>query len=226
MSPERKPRPSARADILRVFASLVAEKGYNEASIANVADPLGLSKGTVAFHFGSKEAMLRSLIDSYMHRRLEEAFHILSRLSTPPDQLCGMVYALLAVNRDDRDSAHTFRREFIRFKNAGGDTGLRELRGSYFAIVHGILRRGIETGDFRSQDSRIVTMQIFGMCNYAWTWLNLDGERSIEEIAAIFCDTIIGGLRTADAGHLESLELEETMTRAVAAVLSAPNRTL
>lgn len=37
-------RPSARADILRVFASLVAEKGYNEASIANVAEPLGLSE--------------------------------------------------------------------------------------------------------------------------------------------------------------------------------------
>lgn len=226
MSAERKPRPNAKADILRVFASLVAEKGYSEASIANVAEPLGLSKGTVAFHFGSKEAMLRSLTDSYMRRRLEEAFHVLSRLSTPTEQLCGMVYALLSVNRDDRDSARTFRREFIRFKNSTSDTGLRELRGSYFAIVHGIVRRGMESGDFRDQDSRIVTMQIFGMCNYAWTWLNLDGERSIEDIATTFCATLIGGLRNPGDAQAQPLELEQTMARAVEAVLSAPNRTL
>jgi AcrR family transcriptional regulator len=222
---ERKARRSARPDILRVFARLVAEQGYSETSIANVADELTLSKGTIAFHFGSKEALLRSLIDSYMRRRLDEAYFICSRLSVPTEQLCGMIYALLAINRDDRDSTHTFLREFIRFKDRSANAGLRELRGSYFALVHEIVRRGMLFGDFRKDDSRMVTLQIFGMCNYAWTWLRVDGERSIEDIAETFCNTIISGLRATPAAA-DELNIHDVMVKVIDVVLAAPDRSL
>ena len=223
---ERKPRASARPDILRVFARLVAERGYSDTSIANVADALGLSKGTIGFHFGSKEALLRSLTNSYMRRRLEEAFHVCARLSSPTEQLCGMIYALLAVIETTVNLAHTFRREFIRFKGHLADSGLRELRGSYFGLVHQIVRRGMVFGEFRKDDLQIVAMQVFGMCNYAWTWLRVDGERTIEEIAETFCSTLIAGLRAPGAEPLNGSGVQTIMRSAIEAVLSAPNRKL
>src|SRR5208282_6387102 len=50
LMPSRQ-RNNAREDILRVFAEMVARNGYAETSIGDVAAALGLSKGTVVYHF-------------------------------------------------------------------------------------------------------------------------------------------------------------------------------
>jgi len=222
----RKPRPNSKEAILRIFARLVADKGYGEASISNIADELGLSKGTVAFHFGSKEALFRLLVESYMDRRIAEAQFVCSRLSTVTEQLCGMIYALLALYRDDRDSTNSFLREFVRFRDRTGNERLRERRNQYFEIVHQIVRQGMDAGEFRKDDSRMVTFQIFGMCNYAWTWLRADGPRTIEEIATIYCSLVIAGLRNPSVNPPVQEPTKETMATVIEVVNAAPNRVL
>jgi AcrR family transcriptional regulator len=206
---------------LRTFARLVAEKGYAETSIGEVAGELQLSKGTVVHHFGSKVQILRAVHDDYMQRRLDEAHHILSEAALPTEQLTGIIYALLASHRDDRDASLAFLREFSRFTTDPHLAGVRAQRNTYTSLVRGIVQRGVDGGEFQAGDVTVCTLGIVGMCNYAWTWYRPNGRLSIDDIATEFVRNALNGLLTAE---VPEDELRKRVAAASAVVLSAPGR--
>jgi AcrR family transcriptional regulator len=194
-----------REDILRVFAARVARDGYSETSIADVARDLGVSKGTIVHHFGTKLRLLESVQVTYMERRLAEAHHVISVLTSPTEQLAGIVYALLKCHRDDREATLTFTRELVRFAGEDQLGMVRTQRDVYTSLVRQVIDRGVEAGEFHTDDSRIVALQLFGMCNWAWAWYSPRGEKSIEEIAATYLDVVLAGLRAAPPGDRGAL---------------------
>ena len=50
--------PGSKDQILRTFADMVAEHGYDNVSLSMVAGELGISKGTIVHHYGTKDRML------------------------------------------------------------------------------------------------------------------------------------------------------------------------
>ena len=66
---------------------MVAERGYDNVSLRDVAEALEMSKGTILHHFGSKDRLLEHVHSDYMERRLAEAHAFLARLESPPDQV-------------------------------------------------------------------------------------------------------------------------------------------
>jgi TetR/AcrR family transcriptional regulator, cholesterol catabolism regulator len=214
----RKRRKSSREDILRVFAERVARDGYSETSISDVAGDLGLSKGTIVHHFNSKLELLEHTHVAFMERRLSEAHHVLSILSTPTSQLAAMIYALLKSHRDDRAATVSFLREFLRFSEFTAT--VRTQRDTYASLVQSIVRRGIERGEFRREDPTLVTLQLFGMCNYAWTWYRPEGRFSLEDIAKSFIRTFLIGICKPSTS--DSKTLDPILSEAFKAVKSAP----
>src|SRR3954452_20104937 len=101
-------RKSRRADILRCFTEMVAERGYDEVSVRDVAEALDISKGTILHHFRSKESLLEELHSEYMRRRLGEARDLLDGTEDPTRQLQLIVYQLMLAQRDDRPATVAF----------------------------------------------------------------------------------------------------------------------
>lgn len=52
-----------RLEIVSVATTQFLEKGYSNTGIASIVNELGMSKGTLAFHFPTKEHMLRELVE-------------------------------------------------------------------------------------------------------------------------------------------------------------------
>ena len=111
----RTPRASSRDAILRVFAEHVADRGYADTSLGDIAAELNLSKGTIVHHFGTKEALLREVHVAYFARRFAEADFVLAQLKDPASRLVAMIYALLAAHRDDRAASLACLRELVRY---------------------------------------------------------------------------------------------------------------
>src|SRR5262245_6894717 len=108
------PRKSKRNEILRCFTELVAERGYDEVSVRDVAEALEISKGTILHHFGSKEAILEQINNDYMRRRLAEARDYLPGLDDPVDELQAFICQLMFSQQDDRAATVAFSREIVR----------------------------------------------------------------------------------------------------------------
>ncbi|GAA4696783.1 TetR/AcrR family transcriptional regulator [Pseudonocardia yuanmonensis] len=219
--PGRSPRASSRDAILRVFAEHVADRGYADTSLGDVAAELNLSKGTIVHHFGTKEALLREVHVAYFARRFAEADFVHAHLADPVSRLVAMVYALLAAHRDDRAASLACLRELVRYFDGDLTDYVRKQRVRYTEIVVDILRAGVGRGLLRTPDPQMTALQVFGMCNYAWTWYRPDGPQSVEDIARLFAHNVLAGLVTPSG---DDRELDVLITEAIETVRKAPGR--
>ena len=210
--PERKNR---KAEIVRCFGELVAEHGYDNVSLRDVAEQLDMSKGTILHHFRSKDRLLERVHADYMERRLAEAHTMLARLESAPEQLAGLIYQLMCAEHDDRSATVAFAREIMRFASEEVMSDVRRMRDEYSDLVNAVVQRGMDEGQFVQADAAIVTLQIFGMCNWSWTWYRPNGSWSAEDIARTFTKVILGGLARGDAS-----ELSEEVGEAVRATMT------
>lgn len=217
-APEMPPtqRKSRRGEILRCFTEMVAERGYDEVSVRDVAEALGISKGTVLHHFRSKENLLEELNSEYMRRRLAEAREFLAGFEDPVDQLQLFVYQLMLTQQDDRAATVAFSREIVRSASEPTMAAVRELRDEYSRMLKEVIARGVESGAFAAVDPSLTALQVFGMCNWSWTWFEPDGRFSAVDIAEEYCRTLIEGL-TAGRAEVE-LKGEELAGAVLAAM--------
>lgn len=208
------PRVGRHDDILVVFTELVARQGYDQTSVSEIAERLQLSKGTVMYHFGSKDQMLRELSLGYMERRLIEIESIVATIAAAPDRLRAVIEALVRSYYDDRDASVAFSREFMRFADEPVMDDVRELRRRYVGLLQQIIEGGITEGSFARTDARVVAFQLVGMCNWLWTWLEPGGRLSYEEICALYADTLLRGLATRDdAGGVSPFDVVTIVDR-------------
>ncbi len=210
-------RKSRRGEILQCFTEMVAERGYDEVSIRDVAEALDISKGTVLHHFGSKETLLEQLNAEYMRRRLAEAAEFLAEFSEPVDRLQLIVYQLMLSQQDDRAATVAFSREIVRSASEELMAEVRAMREEYSRIVVEIIARGVESGAFAAVDPQLTALQVFGMCNWAWTWFEPGGRMAATEIADQYCMTLIGGLAAGPPPELRGEELSRAVEAAMAA---------
>ncbi|HMN43037.1 MAG TPA: TetR/AcrR family transcriptional regulator [Povalibacter sp.] len=69
-----------RTKLIEVAARHFAEHGYRGASQREVQREIGMNPGVVHYHFGSKEALYRGVIDSFIHGVQEERLRLLKEM--------------------------------------------------------------------------------------------------------------------------------------------------
>jgi AcrR family transcriptional regulator len=217
MARQRQERKNRKDDIVRCFGEMVAERGYDNVSLRDVAEALDMSKGTILHHFGSKDRLLEHVHSDYMERRLAEAHSLLARLESPPDQLAALVYQLMVTEQTDHAATVAFAREIVRFASDEIMSDVRRMREEYTALLRGIVERGMAEGVFVKGNAAILTLQIFGMCNWSWTWYRPEGAWSAEDIAETFTRVILNGMGTAGEPLEPSPEVPEIVRATVAA---------
>jgi AcrR family transcriptional regulator len=168
--------------------------GYDGTNFGTVASELGVSKGTIVHHFGTKERILAALHESYMRRRLAELDLLLQRLEAPETQLAGILHAFIYYQVEDRTATVAFQREIARLADEPAMAQGRELREHYLARVRSVIEAGIESGVFRPVDAGVDALLMFGSAQWAWTWFTPRGSKSVEEVGTALVDMVLGGL--------------------------------
>lgn len=208
---ERRKGRETRQAIVDCFSELVAARGFEEASVSAVAGMVGVSKGTVVHHFPAKDLILQEAHLQYIERRIREMNRVIERESDPRRQLAAMMYCIIRAHRDDRAGTVSFLREFSRFVSSQNTGHLRALRAEFTSIMSTILRKGDAAGIFTIPDVTLSTLQVFGMCNYVWTWYRPEEQATAEKIAAIFARNILLGFTSRDTPDIE-LSVETLLT--------------
>lgn len=193
-----------RDALLAAGAQLFAERGYPGASIAEVAARCGVSKALLYHYYRDKEHLLFDIAERYVDRLA----HLCTEAIGP-----------------DRPAEAALRRLIERFmvacENAGAFHRVLVQDVKYLSPVHrgrvrAKQRRVIEA--FASavaaaapdlEGDRLlepVTMTLFGMMNWTFTWLRPEGPVGHSELAPIVADLFLGGLRCLRAGSAARAE--------------------
>ncbi len=216
-------RDSRRAEILDAFTRAVAERGYDGTNFGDLAGELGISKGTIVHHFGTKDRMLRELHENYMRRRLAEVRVVWARLTRPSERLAAFVHLGVRYQVVDRVPTVAFQREVLRFAAAPGMETSLALRDEYRELVESVLADGVAAGEFRPGDDRLRTLQLFGSVHWMWTWYDPDGPRPVEEVAASFVDMVLAGVLADPAAAPGLADPAGTVATVVEEALSSPS---
>ena len=83
----RAERRDARAALLRAAAAVFAERGFQDASVEDIAHRAGYSKGAIYWHFESKDDLFLALLEERLERPIREMIELLE--SAPPEQDMG-----------------------------------------------------------------------------------------------------------------------------------------
>ena len=193
-----------RDQILDIAAQCFAERSYPAASMNDIAAASGTSKARLYHYYGSKEAILFDLLDRYTQRLLL----LIAQVEATAQRR----------NLDDRAALHELIRSFLeeyetsatrhvallhdtKFLSAEPDPALgsdppvsqRELildrQRDVVSAVMRALRRAYPQR-LNPQNQTAITMMLFGMINWTFTWLRPGGPMSY----AAFADEVIGML--------------------------------
>ncbi len=188
-------RPAGRREeILAAFIRSVAQRGYERTNFGDIATELGMSKGTIVHHFGTKDQLLRELQERYMRQRLDEAKAILAATTSAADRVAALIYAAVFYQAYHRDEAVAFQREILHLRESPALEDARKLRAEYSALVTGVVRDGMAEGIFRPGDANLMALMFYGSVQWMWTWYDPAGRVGPEEIAAQQVDLVMGGL--------------------------------
>src|ERR1700736_3781662 len=95
--------PGRRTEILDAFVRYVAERGYERTNLGDIADELGMSKGTIVHHFKTKAQLLRELEENHLARQLEVMRMVWDRMASPQDRIAAIIYASVLMQELARD---------------------------------------------------------------------------------------------------------------------------
>ncbi|MFN2467233.1 MAG: TetR/AcrR family transcriptional regulator [Gaiellaceae bacterium] len=184
--------PTRRAELTRQAARLFAEKGYHGTSIGDLAEAMGVQKGSVYHHIDSKQQLLRELAAegaAAFHAGLDE---IDERLRAT-EKIRLALRAHLEVVARQLDVATVFVREWRYLEQPARDAFLAERR-RYEARLGDLFREGRELGELRSDlDDAAAVLLFLSASNWAYTWLHPGRETGT--IADRFYALLVDGMR-------------------------------
>jgi TetR/AcrR family transcriptional regulator, cholesterol catabolism regulator len=181
-----------RTELAREAARLFAERGYHGTSIGDVAEALGVQKGSLYHHITSKQDLLYATM-----REGADAFH--TALDAIPDDLSATerirhaVRGHLRVVADQLDVATVFTREWRYLEGERHDEIVAERR-RYEERFRALFRDGRDLGELRTDlDDGAAALLVLSALNWAYTWL--EAGRDTDALADRFHALLVDGVR-------------------------------
>jgi len=181
-------------DIVAAAAKVFRTKGYHAATVRDIADEVGILKGSLYHHFESKEALLYLVVKEPIAQMYRTIAEIAAADEAAAEKLRRAIFAHLEAY--DRHHPHLFvylrERESVKRR-------FREMIGfspkEYERCWQQILREGIESGEFRADlDIQVVSYGLLGMLNWAYKWYDPKGRLNVRQVAEQFTSLALAGL--------------------------------
>jgi TetR/AcrR family transcriptional regulator, cholesterol catabolism regulator len=184
--------PTRRHELTRQAARLFAERGYHGTSMGDIAEALGVQKGSLYSLTGSKQQLLYKTM-----RQGADAFH--AALDAVPEnapaaeRVRAALRGHLRVVAEQIDVATVFTREW-RYLEGDQRAEIVAERRRYEERFRALFREGIEGGELRPDlDSGAAALLVLSAANWAYTWL-IPG-RDTDELADRFTTILVDGIR-------------------------------
>ncbi|HHY73248.1 MAG TPA: TetR/AcrR family transcriptional regulator [Bacillus bacterium] len=188
-----------KVKIISTAIQLFEKYGYHGVTVNQIVKESGTSKGGFYHHFKSKDELLYMIHDTFISYVLEKANVAIETYTTPTERLHAIILSFVRVFDLYKPHISVFYQESTYLKPEYNEI-IKKKRDEYRDIIFQVLEDGMKAGEFRSHlPVKITGMAILGMVNWIYKWYKADGEKTIEEIAAIFNDLILHSLLTEDS---------------------------
>jgi TetR/AcrR family transcriptional regulator, cholesterol catabolism regulator len=203
----RKPATARRRDreVVETAARIFHERGYAEASVQDIADALGMLKGSLYYYIDTKEDLLFRVVEE-VH---DEVGLVLSEVSArddlPPLELLRLYVARIVLyNTGNLVWMSVYYHEIDRLSEERRRRVLAR-RDEHETFVTGLIEAAQAAGDADpSADARLLRNFVFGSIIWIYRWY-LPGGRVQPDVLAERCaEFVVRGVIGNRRGSLDS----------------------
>jgi len=186
-----------RQAIVEKAALLYAKKGFDGASLADLARACKTSKSLIYHYFGSKEDILFEVMESHVRALVEAARAVAKSPAPAPDKLRRLTHDFMHLYEGARARHRVLLNELGRLPNGQRAAIVREQRELIETVADLLTAIRPElAGDMRVP----AAMLYFGMINWTHTWFDPKGPVTADMIADLAADVAITGLGERPSG--------------------------
>jgi len=194
-------REATRQEILAAAGILFIKKGYDATSVDDIADAANVAKGTLYYHFKSKDEVLLGLSIGYLKRLNDSVDRKLEGGHPPMEVLMGALKETARDTEAYKDlSKHFFLAMFSQMREQG-ECSYDEDPASLPSIVTKIVKAAQDSGDIASHhDARELGAMISGLAHHAQvTWILLEEKRPLVDKLEEWINVILRGIKVSGA---------------------------
>jgi TetR/AcrR family transcriptional regulator len=182
-----------REQILARAAELFARQGYSATSMNQVAEACGVSKPLLYHYVRDKDQLLVEIAEGHVAKLNALVDEVQREPLAPEARVRRLIEAFLDVYADAQ-AAHRVLTEDVKFlKEADRERVLGAQRTVVAAFADAI---AAARPDLRHADLlKPLTMLLFGMMNWMFTWLQPGGRLTHKAMAPVVADLFFGGLQ-------------------------------
>jgi TetR/AcrR family transcriptional regulator, cholesterol catabolism regulator len=184
-------------EIIDAAAEIFHRQGYSDTSVQNVADAVGILKGSLYYYIDSKDDLLyRVLLEVHdaAHTILEEVAAMDDL--TPLQKLDAYVRLHVEYNTRNLTKIAVYYHDY-KLLAPERRAEIRRQRKLYEDFVLRLIREAQEQGEVAADlDPAVLSYCLFGALNSVYTWWRPGGKVSAAQLADTLSRFVIAGVRT------------------------------
>ncbi|MBV9993542.1 MAG: TetR family transcriptional regulator [Alphaproteobacteria bacterium] len=181
-----------RDAIIGKAAELYAGRGFLGASVADLAEALGMSKSLIYHYYPSKEDILFDVMHSHVRALLDAAEAVVAREGAAADKLDALTHDFMRLYVGAASRHKVLLNELARLPAKQREVVVR-IQRRLIDIVEALI------AEIRPElkARRPAAMLYFGMINWTHTWLDPDGKVAPAKVASLANAIFLDGLTKA-----------------------------
>ena len=159
--------------IIAAAAHVFGERGYHATSLDDIAERLGVSKPTIYYHVGNKEALLAECLRRSLKDLMDSLDPLRNRPMTGADRLEQAVRYCVAAACTDLGRCVVRIPDHVLDRHRAE---ILEIKGSVSAIFSELLSEGINDGSLACHDHKLFGQLLRGLINSVGDWFQPGGK--------------------------------------------------
>ena len=151
--------PEKHQRILDAAIAVIAQKGFHNSRVSEIAQQAGVADGTIYLYFKSKEQILMAALDTAFQAFLTRAKRELAGTESPAVRLRKLAALHLGALAENRSLAVVLQTELRQSAKFLAEFSQRDLK-NYFDLIRETVREGQQAGIFRAD----ISEKIFAAC--------------------------------------------------------------
>ena len=190
--------------ILETAARLICEKGYEGASIQDIADACNLTKAGLYHHIRSKEHLLLEIMNYGMDIFEDQVLTPVLPILDPLERLTTCMERNILLVAEERSKEVTIILHEHNTLTGEARAHIDARKKRYVRLLEASFAEAMREGRIRPVNPKVAAFSFLGMVLWTYKWFRTDGSISKDELSREMIALFFGGLTASKPAPLEA----------------------
>lgn len=181
--------------ILAAAAEIIAERGFARTTVRDIGKRIGLLSGSLYHYFDSKESIADEMLNRFWVSILQQYKEVVAAGNPARETLTQLIQIAHKATSEHTAEIQLLTSDWRELAKFESFNEIRKSGTKVSDIWVGVMRAGVEAGDFRGDvDLSITYRTIMGSIQSLNSWYDPTGPLTVEEIASVQAKLFIDAL--------------------------------